>query len=209
MAQNQIVYFGVGLTSLRGETSDQAIMDEDYGANYTLRYMVPLKDEKFVFTAETSYSNLRLQKVFGSGETAVIYENLVSHTYLGVGMRFYLTNSVNKYNPYRGQFLPFIGINIGGVNISRNSNRSVTAPTLAGKRPIADPTLGYEFYEGSNYEFTGQMEGGFVYVINKIWSVEASGIARPGFSDSWDGIEGTTDSPDWFMSGALGVQMRF
>ena len=209
LAQNQSVYFGVGLTSIRGELSNEPIMDEEYGLNYTLRYMLPLKDERFVFTTETSFLNMALKRQFGSGDDAVNYQSVVTHTYLGVGMRFYLSNSVNKYNPYRGQFLPFIGLSAGAVSINRISNRAVTPLPIAGKRPLNDPTAGYTFYEGSNYEFASQVEGGFVYVINKVWSVEASGMMRPGFSDSWDGVKGTTNSPDYFMSGALGIQMRF
>lgn len=209
LAQNQSVYFGIGLTALRGELSNEAIMDEEYGMNYTLRYMMPLKNERFVFNAETSFMNMQLSRQFGTGETAVNYQSIVSHTYMGVGMRFYLSSSVTKYNPYAGQFLPFIGIGAGAAHISRISNRAVIPQQIAGKRPINDPTAGYTFYEGSNYEFAAQAEAGFVYVINGIWSVEASGLMRPGLSDSWDGVKGTTDSPDYFMSGALGVQMRF
>lgn len=209
LAQNQSVYFGIGLTSIRGELSNESLMDEEYGFNYTLRYMLPLKNEQFVFTAETSFLNMTLKRQFGSGENAVNYQNIATHTYMGVGMRFYLTNSINKYNPYRGQFLPFIGISAGGVSINRISNRAVTPLPIAGKRPIDDPTAGYTFYEGSNFEFASQVEAGFVIVLDKMWSVEASGLMRPGFSDSWDGVKGTTNSPDYFISGALGLQMRF
>ena len=209
LAQNQSVYFGIGLTSIRGELSNESLMDEEYGLNYTLRYMLPLKNEQFVFTAESSFLNMTLKRQFGSGENAVNYQNIATHTYLGVGMRFYLTNSVNKFNPYRWQFLPFIGLSAGGVNINRISNRAVTPLPIAGKRPINDPTAGYTFYEGSNFEFAGQVDAGFVLVLDKIWSVEASGMVRPGFSDSWDGVKGTTNSPDYFISGALGVHMRF
>lgn len=209
LAQSQSVYFGIGLSTIRGELSNESIMDEEYGLNYTLRYMLPLKNERFVFTTETSFLNMALKRQFGTGETAVNYQSIVTHTYLGVGMRFYLSNSVNRYNPYRGMFLPFVGISAGGVNVNRISNRAVTPLPISGKRPINDPTAGYKFYEGSNFEFAGQVEGGFVYVINSIWSVEASGLVRPGFSDSWDGVKGDTHSPDYFMSGALGVQMRF
>lgn len=209
LAQKQSVYFGIGITAIRGELSNESIADEEFGLNYTLKYMLPLKNEQFVFTAETSFLNMQLGRQFGSGETAVNYQSIVSHTYIGAGLRFYLSRSVSKYNPYHGQFLPFIGLGAGAVHINRISNRAVIPQQIAGKKPVADPTAGYEFYEGDNYEFAPQVEAGFAYVINSIWSVEASGLVRPGFSDSWDGVKGTTNSPDYFMSGALGIQMRF
>ncbi len=209
LAQNQSVYFGIGLTSIRGELSNESLMDEEYGLNYTLRYMLPLKNEQFVFSAETTFLNMALKRQFGNGENAVNYQNIATHTYFGVGMRFYLTSSINKYHPYRGQILPFIGFSAGGLSINRISNRAVTPLPIAGKRPIDDPTAGYTFYEGSNLEFACQMEAGIVLALDPIWSIEASGLIRPGFSDSWDGVKGTTNSPDYFMSGALGIQMRF
>ena len=209
LAQKQSVYFGIGITALRGELSNESIAQEEYGLNYTLKYMVPLKNEQFVFTGETSFLNMQLGRQFGTGETAVNYQSIVSHTYVGAGLRFYLSKSVSKYNPYQGQFLPFIGIGAGMAHINRISNRAVIPQQIAGKKPIEDPTAGYEFYEGANYEFAPQVEAGFAYVISSIWSVEASGLVRPGLSDSWDGVKGTTNSPDYFMSGAIGVQMRF
>ena len=209
LAQSQSLYFGIGLSTIRGELSNEGIMDEEYGFNYTLRYMLPLKDERFVFTTETSFLNMALKRQFGSGENAINYQSIVTHTYLGVGMRFYISNSINKYNPYRGQFLPFVGLSAGALSINRISNRAVTPQQIAGKKPTNDPTAGYTFYEGANYEFASQFEAGFVYVINGIWSIEASGMFRPGFSDSWDGVKGTTNSPDYLMSGALGIHMRF
>ena len=209
LAQGQSAIFGIGVTSIRGELSNESIADEEYGLNYSLKYVASMKDERFAFTAETSYLNMSLKRQFGEGEYEVNYQSIVSHTYLGVGFRFYMSSSINKYNPYVGQFYPFIGVSAGAVHINRISNRAVIPQQIAGKRPITDPTAGYEFFEGANYEFAAQVEGGFVFVINSIWSVEASGLVRPGFSDSWDGVKGTTNSPDYFMSGGVGVQMRF
>ncbi len=208
-AQSQRVLFGIGLTTIRGELSNESVFDEEYGLNYTLKYMVPLSNEQFVFTAETSFLNMKLRRQFGTGDKAVNYQSIVSHTYMGVGLRFYLSKSVNKYNPYKGQFLPFVGIGAGGVHINRISNRAVTPQQIAGKKPDEDPTAGYDFYEGSNYEFAPQVEAGFQYVLNSIWTIEGSGMVRPGFSDSWDGVKGTTNSPDYLMSGMLGLQMNF
>ncbi|MDZ7846083.1 MAG: hypothetical protein U5L96_04620 [Owenweeksia sp.] len=197
------------MSTVRGETTDQPLMQDDYGISYALKYLKPLQDERWVLTFEASMANINLNRAFGKGELEVNYQNRFSQSYLGLGMRYYMSRKVNKYNPYRGMILPFVGISAGMVNTVRNGSRNDNLAQIAFKNPPKDPTSGYEFTEGSTMEVNGQVEAGLVYVIDEAWSIEGSGLARPGFSDTWDGITGTTNTRDWFMSGSLGVQFRF
>lgn len=204
-AQSQSIYLGVGINSIRGEVTDKGLFDEDYGLDYSLRYLQPLSDERFVLTGEASFSSANLYRTFSNEERTKIFLNDFSQTYVGVGLRWVFNNEVNKYRPYQGQILPFVGISMGAVSTTRDITVDDNLPRFFKTEP-KDPAGGYEFHEGNTVEFNGQVEGGVTVVITPMLSISASGAARPGFSDTWDGITGTGSGNDWIVRTNIGVQ---
>jgi len=207
-AQKQRIYLGVGINSIRGEVTDQDLFSEDYGLDYSLKYLQPLKDERLVLTGEANYSSAKLFRTFSNEERTKIFLNEFSQTYVGVGMRFIFNREVNKYTPYQGQILPFVGLSMGAVSTSRNITVDDNLPRFFKTEP-KDPAQGYDFHEGNTLEFNGQIEGGVTIVITPLLSISASGAARPGFSDTWDGITGTGNGNDWIVRTNVGVEYGF
>ncbi len=201
-AQLPATMLRVGTVGVRGETTTQPIMKEDYGFDISGTFMYPLANEQFNVFAEVNYSTAKLEDVFSSnyyfknGAPSNVITSSVGHAYFGAGMRFYLTGEVRRFNPYFGQILPFVGLSAGFTHISTD----VDFPT--------GYDVSFDIAEKSFTEFAFQLDGGVVFVLDKQWAVELYGAARPGISDYYDGIKGISDVKDWLVRLGVGVQYR-
>lgn len=208
-AQNAQLFVGAGLATIQGETTDEFFFADELGIHVSTKYLYSFKNEQFVFFGEASHTNVNLFRQFKAREgfSEFFYNNL-NQTYLGSGLRFYLTNSIDKINPYFGQVLPYVSVSLGLVNTSRDIIVDGNLPSTQGKKPISNPLDHYEITDGNTLEVTGQVEGGVAFVLNNSFSLEIFGSGRPGFSDTWDGIKGVTNRNDWHLGGGLGLTYR-
>lgn len=206
-SQKPSIQVGVGLASVAGELSSDNPLQDPIGMDYSLSYILPFGNERWAFMAESNFSHQNMSHDFsknakilyknGQAIPTPLFQSASRQTYLGVGLRFYLTGTINRYNPYKGQILPYISISVGALNSSI---------TLQGEESVpAD----YGLHEGSTFEATGQFGGGIGYVFNRDIIIEVFGALRPGFSDYWDGIQGITNTKDWLARGGLGIQYKF
>ncbi len=203
LSQRSGLRIATGMASVRGEFSSNNPMADQWGMNYSLKFIKPFANERWSFTVTSGFGHQTFSRDFGQPkvfyktyQASTEFQSIARQTYLGAGLRYYLTNSVNKYNPFRGQLLPYIGLSLGGVynNI-----------TLVGAENLPE---GYTSHEGSAYSLSGQVEGGIGYVLDDHWVVEVFGALRPAFTDGWDGIAGTTDNNDWFVQLGAGIYYR-
>lgn len=195
---------GVGISSIRGELVDDNPFKDKYGSDFSATLTLPMANERWAFTTEAVYTSQTEEHDFINNpkillkkqpETEVFQTNS-QQAYLGVGLRFYLTNTINKYNPYQGQLLPYLGFSVGGL---------YTSVDLVGVETVPE---GYGLRAQKGFEVSAQIEGGIGYVLTRKITVEVFGALRPGFSDYWDGIKGVTETNDWLARIGVGMQFR-
>lgn len=206
LAQRNALRAGLGLSTIRGEFSHDNPFQDSYSPDYTFSYLRGLGDEKWQSITEFSYSQHDFsgdlsdhRPVFltKNGTPVPEFHSEVKQLFIGTGLRFYMSNSINKYNPYRGQFLPYIGVMAG---ISRNT------VFQEGEARVPE---GYVLNHGSATNFALQVDGGFMYVLNEYLAIEVFGAIRPNFTDETDGVSGITNFGDWTVKFGAAVQYRF
>ncbi len=204
MAQSPALKAGIGISSIRGELVDDNPLEDKYGTDFSAGLILPMSNERWAFTTEAIYTSQNEEHDFVNNPKILfkkqpeteLFQTYTQQAFLGVGLRFYLTSTINRYNPYQGQLLPYLGFSIGGLYTSVNLTGTETVPEAYGIRAQ------------KGFEVTAQLEGGFGYVLNRRVTLEFFGALRPGFSDYWDGIKGVTETNDWLARAGVGIQYR-
>ncbi len=203
-AQKPSVSAGIGVSSIRGELVDENPFEDNYGYDFSSSLIVPMKNERWAFTIDFVYSGQKEEYDFKNNPKillkkqpeSVTFKTQTQQAYLGVGLRFYLSSSINRYNPYQGQILPYLGMSVGGLYTNVN---------LKGEQSVPEA---YGIKEQKGFEVAAQFGGGIAYVISRRVTIDLFGMLRPGFSDYWDGIKGVTETKDWLARAGIGLQYR-
>jgi hypothetical protein len=182
---------GGGLSTMRGEANLNIIDLESYGYSFTLRYVYSLKkNPRWNFTFEYTNSSMTQRGYTGFD----LYHGTITQNYVGFGSRFYVTKTIKKFNPFLGEFLPFVELSAG---------------YLTNKMQFVDPFLGrtdvYTIKEDDSAGLNLQLTPGLLIVLSKKWSLEFFAGLRYDFSDEWDGLKGTGAFGDLFAHGGIGV----
>jgi hypothetical protein len=110
----------------------------------------------------------------------------------GVGLRVYLNKNIHDFNPFPGQFLPYVAAD-GGVLYNQTDAPAQSVQSLRDE---------YNFVESGFVPFW-QGEIGSQVVLNQFLRAGVYVVLRDTPSDILDGIEGTTDAGDWHVRGGL------
>lgn len=186
--------FRLGIMDIRGETAKDPGSIQP-GTDLGFIYALPFQDERWQFTAEVNQSMQSVERDFG-GEPNQFYRGSVQSTTFQAGLRYYIGNSINRYNPYYGQLLPYVGasagLNISSVNLD-HSNLNIPMQVDESLQTAA----------------SGEINLGIQMVINKEWRVEVYGAGRYLTTDYLDGISGHTDVSDVLLRGGIGLSYTF
>lgn len=194
-AQHSSVMLGGGLSTMRGD-ANLAIIDLDsYGYSFTLRYVYSFKEnERWNITFEYTRSSMTQR-----GWTDLdLYHAKINQTYMGLGCRFYVTNTIKKYNPYLGELLPFVELGVGIIDNAMGFIEPFTG----------DPSV-YEINPNSSSSINIQLTPGTLIVLNDQWSLELFAGFRYDGSDFYDGLKKGSGLGDIFGHGGLGVHYAF
>jgi hypothetical protein len=203
-AQQPSLSASIGLSSVRGELTEENLLKDNYGPDVSAGFILPLDNERWAFTSFLTYTGQQEQHDFVNN-TKILYktqpepvtfQSNTQQLYMGVGLRFYMASSINRYNPYRGQILPYLGLSVGALYSSVILNGEQSVPEQYGLKT------------SKAFEFATELNGGIGYVINDRITLEIFGALRPGFTDYWDGIKGITETNDWLARAGVGVQYR-
>ncbi len=203
-AQSPTIRGAVGISSIRGELANSNPFKDKYGTDFSSTVTFPMTNERWAFTTEASYTSQTEEHDFINNPKILlkkqpeseIFQTYSQQAYLGVGLRYYLTRTINRYNPYQGQLLPYLGFSVGGI---------YTNVDLAGVETVPE---GYGLRAQKGFEVSAQFEGGIGYVLTRKLTLEVFGALRPGFSDYWDGIKGVTETNDWLARAGVGLQFK-
>lgn len=211
IAQRNAVSASTTLTSVRGELNEDNPLNDNYGMSYSLSYVRYFKNEQWMATLKVGRNSQVMERDFTQKSvqqfkqfqppvttyTTTTFATQVQQTSATAGLRYCFTNSINKYNPYLGQLLPYIGVNAGGMLSDISMKNKAALPE------------GYSLNDGKSFNIVVQGEAGIGYVMDKHWMLEIFGTLQPAFSDYYDGISGTSGKDDWLAQLGLGVQYRF
>ncbi len=199
MAQNQTFGFGLGGAAFKGETSDdlQSIVEE-IGVQSHLYYAIALKDSRWQIMAQVNYNRIIADIDVNSVNGQLVSFNTHSeHFFTSVGLRFYFDSYTRRYLPRFGHSAPFLGADIGGTFFTNETNT-----------PLFSDGDNITIKDGASRDLAFQVEAGYRFYLNEIWSVEANANFRHGTNDLWDGIGGHTEFNDWIVSLSLGFAIN-
>jgi opacity protein-like surface antigen len=190
--------YHVGIGALRSEVSKGADLIDEFGIDYGIRLNFSLPDPRYLVYAEASYGtvNAHLDIEMGGGALER-YKTYNQMGFLGLGVRYQINQNLKRYNPFPGQFIPFVGLGSGMAWGQNSINKHMI---------IAE---GYELSEANFMDFTIQTELGARVMINDRLYLEWLTTFRRAFQDQWDGIKGNTGINDWFVRTNLGLGYKF
>lgn len=196
LAQAQLSSGGlrVGIMDLRGETA-KAPLNVQPGSDLSFVYAMPFENERWQFTAEINQIIQQVDRNFG-GEPTQFYRASAKATSLQAGLRLYLCNSINRYNPYPGQLLPYIG-GTAGLSVS---NTTVLSDNLE---------VPMQVNENTQLAAAGEFNLGLQMVLSQQWRLELYAAGRYTTSDYLDGISGHTEVSDLLARGGMGLFYTF
>ncbi len=191
LAQHNSIMLGGGLSTIQGDAGLDVFDLESYGYSITARYIHPFKkNDRWNFTVEYNNSSM-VQR--GYVNQLDLYKIYARQVFFGVGCRFYLLNTINEYNPYFMEVLPFI---------------QASAGLLSHRMDFKEPFLNRSNFEIAEDSFNGtalQATTGILLILDKRWGLEGYLSIRYDASDSWDGLKGSTSFGDFFGHGGIGV----
>jgi len=200
VAQDLILDMRAGISAFRSETSKNAdFLIEELGQDFSLHLSFPLDNAQWSITGELGYSHTMAERDLIRGNNVIvgIYKTTAIHYFLGAGVRYVFSKDAQNYNLYSGQFLPYLGVSVGGVNFQNSTNRELV------------PANGFEISEKMHWGLATQAEAGFTVMLNDQWGLGGYMSWRLGFSDLWDGIDGLTQYDDWLVRGGISVTYGF
>ncbi|MEQ9261731.1 MAG: hypothetical protein RLP14_01085 [Owenweeksia sp.] len=193
-AQHNSIMVGGGLSTMLGDADLNIIDWDSYGYSITARYIHPFKkNDRWNYTLEYSTASMT-QRGFIATD---LYKPKISQTYVGVGCRFYIFNTIREYNPYFMELLPFIQASAG-----------VLSHSVYFAEPYANSSdfgISEGEYQGATLQFTG----GILIVLDKHWGLEGYAGFRYDPVDEWDGLKGNTSLGDVFSHGGIGLNYAF
>ena len=193
-AQHNSIVVGGGFSSVLGDANLEFLDWESYGYSITARYIHPFrKTDRWNYTLEYTTSSM-IQRGYIDLD---LYNSNISQTYIGIGCRFYLFNTIKEYNPYFMELLPFVEAGAGYLKHA-----------MSFEKPFRN-TGNFGLAAGSSNGFNFQGTGGILLILDARWGMEFSLAMRYDPSDSWDGLEGKTNTGDVFISGGLGFNYAF
>lgn len=185
-----------GIATIQGETTSKELFNSS-GPQMGLLYSYSLRNEQWALTAEVGQSMVNVDLSSADHTQQSNLKTQVNQTYVGVGMRYILSNSINEYKPYLGQFLPYIGLGFGCIKTT--NDLEIDSQQLGG----------YSLDQQSTFGFAGSAELGFIIVLSKHWAIDAYAGGRTSQTDNWDVLEGNGKGDDWLIHGGLGIQYHF
>lgn len=193
---NTSIMVGAGPAIIMGDPDLSPFDLYSYGYTIAARYIVPMSNERWNFTIEVNNTSIN-QKGWSNLE---YYSAQVSQAFMGVGVRFYVTKTIERYNPWLGEFLPFIEVNAGMVrnNITHNAPFGQV-----------DANSGLIIDTKNRLAPNIQIVPGFLVVLDRTWAIEAFGGIRYNPKDNWDGVVGSTGLGDIYLHGGLGLNYAF
>jgi hypothetical protein len=187
---------GAGIATLIGDATLSPTDPNTYGYALTVRYIYPLKSERWNITGEISSSTIN-QKGISNEE---LFSAAMQQTYVGVGCRFYVTRTIKRYNPWLGEFLPYVEMSAGMI---RN--------TIVHREPFGrhelNASLSINTRNTATYNL--QLSPGFLIVLSDKIAVDFFSGIRYGFADNWDGIIGSSGLGDIYLHGGAGLNYAF
>lgn len=200
-AQNES-YLSVraGLMAFRGETSKNAdFLVEELGPEISVMYQYSLPNGRWRVFGEFSYGMTQAQRGIEIAPNVIsdIYQTTSEHFFFGLGVRHFFNSDLRRYDVYQGQFLPFVGVSVGGVMFQNATNIELIEAS------------GYIISEEMQGGFAVQGEAGLTYMLDDYWGLGVYFNLRPGFSDLWDGIDGLTIYNDYIFRSGLSLLYTF
>jgi len=181
-----------GVSKILGENTEEGAFPR--GMDWELNYAHRLFDLVRA-VGKVGYQREVTRRNYPSGIAGAPATNFVGTSSCfsaGVGIRVYLNQNIHEFNPFPGQFLPYLGID-GGVLYNQTD-----APATSLQNLPQD----YNFVESGFVPFW-QGEIGSQVVLNQFLRAGVYMVLRDTPSDILDGIEGTTDAGDWHLRGGL------
>jgi hypothetical protein len=181
-----------GVSKILGDNTEEGAFPQ--GMDWELNYAHRLFDLVRA-VGKVGYQREVTSRTYPSGIVGVPATSFVGTSScfsVGVGLRVYLNKNIHEFNPYPGQFLPYLGIDGGALYNHTDA-----------------PSRSYErFQEGFNFVESGlvpfwQGEVGSQVVLNQFLRAGVYAVLRDTPSDILDGVEGTTDGDDWHLRGGL------
>lgn len=185
-----------GFVTIQGETTSKKLFNSS-GPQIGLLYSYSLRNEQWALTAEVAQSMVNVDLSSADPTPQSNLQTQVNQTYFGVGMRYILRHSINEYEPYLGQFLPYIGLGFGCIKTT--NDLEIDSQQLGG----------YSLNQPRTFGFAGSAELGFMLVLNKHWAIDAYAGGRTSQTDNWDALAGSGKGDDWLIHGGLGLQYHF
>lgn len=188
--------YGLGAAQVRGETDaqDTWISNPGLAAYGYYNYWLP-QDERFQLSFLVDINLLSSRKYGDEGLQFEVHSTLYIPK---IGLRFYLDDDLQSYEPDLFQDAFFMGI-YGGACIYHHDYGTVVLlqevdgeihPDL-GVSVILNGLVGYRIY------------------ISRSNAIEFSFAGSYGFNDYWDGYKGNTGINDWHFQVNLGLMRSF
>lgn len=182
-----------GALQILGDNLDGIAMGLGFDAevNYAMRFA-----DNWRAVVSGGYYSKSSNRTYGTGPNAFKYSGEVTGYSVGAGARFYLANTIDRYKPYRGQFLPYLQAGGGALFNEVEISDEVLANLPQGFttessviRPFWQFTLGSQF------------------VLATHWRMGAYLSLRGTATDFLDGLRTTTGKNDW--QGRAGVEINY
>lgn len=191
LAQHPSISFTPGLATIAGETTKFIQDPSEYGFNYRIQVIHPIWDQQLNGTFEANYAYIPHKFTFSNGS----YESKSLQTFWGIGLRYYLFDEIDEYNPYLGMVAPYVGLKIGWYS---SKIRSVIRNNSTWEVPT-EPQVA----------IAGRTTFGIAFGLSKRWMLDANMSITPDWQDGSDGIVGSSGFPDFYVSGGIGIQYDF
>jgi hypothetical protein len=189
-----------GSASFRSETSADGLDFGELGVDAALLGALPLKNEQWQLTTEVVYTSIRGKRDLVNDVNIKIgeYNTNANHLFIGSGVRFIANPELRSYYGIKSSLLPYVGILAGAVTYENKSNAE-SAALLSG----------FTYSEAIFWEFTAQTEAGLIYMLSRNWGFGGYVVGRLGFSDFWDGMDGTTQYNDIIVRFGINATYNF
>lgn len=187
-----------GVSKILGDNTDEGAFPK--GLDLEVGYAHRLFDLVRA-VGKVGYQKEVTSRSYPSGIAGVPATNFVatSSSYsASVGLRVYLNKNIHDFNPFPGQFLPYLAADGGMLYVQTD------APAGSVQRLPE----GYQFTESGFVPFW-QGEIGSQVVLNSFLRAGFYLTLRDTPGDILDGISGTTNKGDWHLRGGLELTYYF
>lgn len=180
-----------GVFQIRGDNLEEDELDLGFNAevNYAMRFA-----DRWRAVVSGGYYSKSSHRTFGTGSEAFEYSGEVTGYSLGAGARFYLTNTIDRYKPYQGQFLPYLQAGGGAL-----FNEVEISDAVIANLPEGFTT------ESSVIRAFWQFTLGSQFVLATHWRMGGYFSLRGTPTDFLDGLSSSTNKNDWQARAGLEV----